>query len=146
MPPSGVFNYTQVYYNEVMRRQRKEAQKRRIPGPRLPYFLMGMVFWAWLIYLFFWVDPFVLQHVGLPNSYSPIFLLTFLAVSLTVGSVRNSAVKGLAWGGGITLFLILSFIGMGHVVNGLLIFGLLAAAEYYWFNPKSKMEQGDSND
>lgn len=84
---------------------------------------IGIIVWK--------VDPSTLKDFLIPNIYLPMITLIFLGIFLLLSILFLSAKVALRWTLGITLFLILRIIGLGNILNGLMILGILIVFEIY---------------
>jgi len=107
-------------------RQRKTAWE------RLPAILFCLYWWMLLGFFLFWVDPEVIRDIFIPRSYWPILIVLFGTVLTTMGVIRQNWVKGLVWAIAVSLFMVLRLLGLGNIVNLLLIGGVMLSIEYYW--------------
>ncbi len=98
----------------------------------------------WLaIALIIWkVDPETIKDFIVPGSYLPMVLLIMGGVFWLLSILFLSASRALRWTLGITAFLEMRLLGLGSVINGILILGLLISWEIYMF--KSKREEDRS--
>jgi len=113
-----------------MKKTVKERLKRR--KNYFPTMMLMIVFWLLWVSLVWWVDPTILKNLPPRESYWPFFLLFFLALFLTLSLILQNTRRGFLISFGILLFLILRLSGLGHVINGLLIGGIVIAIEVYF--------------
>lgn len=117
--------------------QRLGPQKiKHRPWEVLPWVLTAAIFWILLVIMVVKVSPEIFADVMIPHFYLPFMVTLFLAVMTTIAVLRRSVIKGLVWGLAVTGYLALRILGIGHVVNLLLIVGLLVTLEYYWYVAK----------
>ena len=103
---------------------------------KLPWLFTALIFWGLVLIQLIKVDPVLLRDLGLPGLYLPLLLCFFFAVLFTLAPLRSSLIKGLVWAIALTVFALLRLLGLGHVVNLLLILGLLVSVEVYWHHSK----------
>lgn len=102
-----------------------------------------LVFFAilnWLVIaLIVWkVDPETIKDFILPGSYLPMILLVMGGIFWLLSILFMSASTALRWTMGITAFLEMRLLGLGSIINGLLILGLLISWEINTYKSKSK--------
>jgi hypothetical protein len=78
------------------------------------------------------VDPEVVADVLIRNAYIPFFVLLWLWLACMVQSLFLRWQRSWLWASGVTVFAVLRLIGLGHVVNALLVVSLIMVVEYYW--------------
>jgi hypothetical protein len=86
--------------------------------------LLGLI----LVY----VEPDLIKDILIPNFYLPFWLLFFPATFFTAAIIWGNARRGLLTALGLTGFLLLRLFGLGHVLNLLLLLGILIAVERYF--------------
>lgn len=91
----------------------------------LPTFLITIFLWGLLFLIIYFVDP---TTFGIIPFF---FLLFFLAVFFTVTIIFISKRRGFIAAVAFTFFLILSFLGVGNILNFLLVLGIAIATEIY---------------
>ena len=94
--------------------------------------------WLVIAYVIFSVDPETIKDYIFPGSYLPMVLLMAGGIFWVLSILFLSAVRALRWTIGITVFLLLRLLGLGTVMNGVLILGLLVSWEVYIFKTKVK--------
>lgn len=95
----------------------------------LPALGITMLFWFLLGLMIVFVDPVVVRDLVLPGSYVLFFLLLSVAVFLTASLVLGHQRRGLLVAIGVAAFLALRLVGLGHVVNALLLGAFLLVLE-----------------
>lgn len=83
--------------------------------------------WILLGCLVYFVNPEILK----PVWYVPFWILIWIASTWTVSLVLKRLMRGMLYGTGAIVFLLLRFFGMGTIVNGLLLFGLIFFIDWY---------------
>lgn len=109
----------------------RERRKREIKNRKnfLPTLGITLLLWLLLASLIYFINP---DTFGVIFVF---FLLFFLAVLFTFSLIFANTRRGLIAAGGITLFLILRYFGIGNLLNGLLIAGITLASEiYFWYS------------
>ena len=82
-----------------------------------------------------WLTIFALIYLVSPTNYAAVplfFVFLFFALLLTFSLVLANARRGLIMSVGIIFFLVLRYLGVGHVVNLLLIAAVAITIEYYF--------------
>lgn len=92
----------------------------------------------WLaIALVIWrVDPESIKDFIIPGSYLPMTFLVMGGFFWLLSILFLSASRALRWTVGITAFLQMRVLGLGSVINGVLILGLLSSWEIYTYTTK----------
>ena len=98
----------------------------------LPSILLMVVLWGIVFFIILLVDPAIVRDVLWNDSYLPFFVPFFGALFLTLGFLFGAARVGLLGAFGLTFFLYLRIVGLGNVVNALLLVTLLISLEVYW--------------
>lgn len=105
------------------KKRKKEAKLRRIFFPNL---IVSLVLWAAIGLIVYFVDPSTFAII-------PIFFpLLFFALLLTFALIFANSRRGLVAATSLILFLILSYFGIGNILNFLLILGLAITIEIYF--------------
>jgi hypothetical protein len=117
----------------MMSKSRENLAKRRAKRNKnfVPTILLTLVFWVMWVALVWLVDPEVLVNLPPKKSYWPFFILLFLALFLTLALLLKNTRRGLVISLGVIGFLILRLNGLGHIINGLLLVGIIMAIELY---------------
>jgi hypothetical protein len=110
----------------LIKRKRKTREKKiRLGKNFLPSLILTILLWLGLFYVFFFVDP--NEHGAIQIFFAVLtFTLTF-TLSIAFANTR----RGLIATGAIILFLVLRYLGVGNIVNLILIAGLAVTAELY---------------
>jgi len=105
-----------------MKLRRKNVAEKKV---RLS-FILTVVFWISLLYIFFFVNP---EN----NLAIPIFIVNFFfAMLFTLSIILLNTRRGLIISIAVTFFLILRLVGVGNLLNLILIVGILTALEFYF--------------
>lgn len=83
--------------------------------------LIVVVSWVLLGLVIVFINPELLR----PFWYAPFWILVFVAVTWTASLIRGKMTRGVLYGTAVIIFLILRFLGIGNILNGLLIAGLV---------------------
>lgn len=95
----------------------------------LPALTLTLVFWCATAFLIYAFDP---------SSFFIItifFVLIFLALFFTLSLIFANTIRGLIISVAVLLFLMLRYLGVGNILNFLLIIGITIATDLY-FNQK----------
>lgn len=96
--------------------------------------------WLTIVYIVLMVDPETMKDFIFPGSYLPMVILMAGGLFWVLSILFMSATRAMRWSLGITTFLLLRLLGLGTVMNGVLILGLLFSWEVYQFKTKGKKE------
>lgn len=120
--------------------ERKVGRQKKRYGLLMLFLLINWLAVAWVVWK---VDPEDIKNIIIPGIYLPMLVLVFGALFLLFSILFLSAKRALRWAGGVSLFLLLRFLGLGSILNGGLILGVLVAGEYYLarFEPKKDVEE-----
>ena len=91
---------------------------------------IGLVIWK--------IDPDTLRDFIIPGSYLPMTLLVMGGIFWLLSILLMSASVAFRWAVGITIFLELRVLGLGSILNGILILGLLISWEIYLKKEKAR--------
>lgn len=107
-----------------MKRQNRQAQilKRK---NFLPTLLITLFLWLLVGTLIYFVDP----NTG--GAIFSFFVLVFTAFLFTFSLIFASGRRGVEGAGAITLFLILAYLGVGNILNLILIVAIAVCIELY---------------
>jgi hypothetical protein len=103
---------------------RKGRQRKR--KNFLPTLIITVTLWLTTLALIFFVTP--TNYAAIPLF----FVLLFFALLFTFSLILANARRGLIASTGITFFLLLRYLGVGHIVNLLLIVAVVITVEYYF--------------
>ncbi len=117
--------------------ERKPRQKKRY-GLLLVFLVLNWLAVGWVIWK---VDPENVKNFIVPGIYLPMLILVFGALFLLFSVLFLSARKALRWAGGVTFFLMLRVLGLGSLINGVLMLGILVAVEFYLVKNDPKKEK-----
>lgn len=107
--------------NKKLFNERKKQRKNYLPA-----LIISIVLWLSIFYTLYHIDP---------NSFAVIlfFLIQlFLALLFTFSLLLASIRRGLLIAGGSVFFLLLKYIGVGNVLNFILIFSIIIVIEAFY--------------
>lgn len=86
--------------------------------------------WLWMVLVatFLKVDPTIVKNVIIPGVYLPVILMLSAALYLTFWLMSQSKKLSALWSSALSIFLLLRLYDMGHLLNGLLLFGVVLSA------------------
>lgn len=96
----------------------------------LPAVFFALLSWSIVAFFLFFVDPEIIRDFPISGSYLPFFIFLFLSVFLTASLLLTHARRGLLVSIGITTFLYLRLLGLGHVLNAILLASFLLVLEF----------------
>lgn len=105
-------------------KKRTESQKKR--KSYLFTFLITILLWGFLGFLVYFVDP---QKSGAVPIF---FAILFAALFLTFSTLFANTRRGLIVSFGIILFLMLRYLGVGNILNLILIVGVAVSVELFF--------------
>mgnify|MGYP005834640075 CR=1 FL=1 len=89
---------------------------------------IDLAFWILLASIVLFIDPYSLGAI-------PIFLVTiFFATLIPATFILMNKRRGILTSSGLVFFLFLRYIGIGNILNLLLIIGVVLALEFYLSN------------
>jgi hypothetical protein len=105
----------------------KERRKQQVLKRKnfLPTLLVTVLLWAIIAGLIYFIDPGTFGIVPL------FFVIVFAALLFTFSLIFASTRRGLIGSISISLFLILSYLGVGNIINLLLIVAIAVSFELY---------------
>src|SRR3989338_6526074 len=111
-----------------MNLMKKEFRKRKLTLRKnfFPTLIIIVVLWTLLVMVIYFVDPDAMGSIPL------FFILFFLALLFTLSTLFANTRRGLIATCSITVFLILRYLGVGNIINFLLLLGLAIASEFYF--------------
>jgi len=109
-----------------MKRKERKAQKLKRKN-FLPLLVITVIFWLLLGAIIYFLSPDAFGAVFL------LFLVIFLTVFFTSSILFANSKRGGVIATSITLFIFLRFIGVGNIVNLLLLVGIVVTIELYFF-------------
>lgn len=113
-------------YHEGMR---KEARQKEVKLRKnfFPTLLLTILLWLGIAGLVYFVDP--VSFGAIPAF----FVLVFLALLFTFSILLANSILGTVFSLGITSFVVLRYMGVGNILNLLLILGVLGAFSFIYF-------------
>jgi len=107
---------------------KKEKRKQEVKRRKnfFPTLIVIFILWGFIAALIYLVDP---TNFGVIPVF---FILFFFSSFLTFATLFANTGRGALVSAGLTLFLILRYLGVGNVINLLLIFGVLLSLELYF--------------
>lgn len=109
-------------------RKIKRQQRRKYRKNFLPTLIATAVLWVLVALLIYFIDP---QATGAVTLF---FALVFMSLLFTLSLAFANTRRGLIASVAITLFFILKVLGIGNVVNLILLLGLSIAVEILFSN------------
>lgn len=109
----------------LKKRRFDEIKKRKTFFPTL---VIALLLWFTAVFVVLFVDP---QSLGALQFF---FGLLFFALTLSLSLIFGHTRRGVMAAIGISLFLFLRYIGLGNILNFLLIAGVFIAFEFYLSN------------
>jgi hypothetical protein len=106
----------------LAQKHRQQAVKRR---NFLPALLATILLWALVAGIIYFIDPGIFGIVPL------FFVILFAALLFTFSLIFTSTRRGLIGSISISLFLILGYLGVGNILNLLLIVAIAVSIELY---------------
>jgi hypothetical protein len=103
--------------------RREQVLKRKNFFPTL---LVTVLLWSLTSCLVYFVDPATFGATPL------LFILIFLDILFTFSLLFANSRRGLIGASGITLFLLLAYLGVGNILNLILIVAIAACTELYF--------------
>jgi hypothetical protein len=98
----------------------------------LNWMAIGLIIWR--------VDPETIKDLIIPGSYFPMTILVLGGFFWLLSILFLSAARALRWSVGITAFLEMRVLGLGTLMNGILILGLLISWEIFELKTKPKVQ------
>lgn len=117
---------------ELNKRRQKKRYGWLIFFAVLNWLMIGLMVWK--------VDPETIKDFIIPGSYLPMTFLITGGIFWLLAILFLSATRALRWTLGIVAFLEMRVLGLGSVVNGLLILGLLISWEIYSYTSKTQKD------
>ena len=109
------------YSNTKARRKEQNLKRKNF----LPTLLLIILLWLLLFGLIYFVDP------TLFGALPAFFILVFASLLFTFSLIFANSRQGLILTSAITIFLILSYLGVGNILNVLLLSGVAISIELY---------------
>jgi len=107
---------------------RKELRQKKVKLRKnfLPTLIVAILLWLGVVSIIYFVEP---DTFGiLPVFFFLVFLALLFTLSLLFAHTRRGALIAV----GLTLFLILRYLGIGNILNFLLILGIAITIELYF--------------
>lgn len=106
---------------------RKEKRKKEIKRRKnfFPTLIALILSWGLVFAVIYFVSPTSFGAIPI------LFILIFIAYVFTFSTLFANSRRGLISALALILFLILRFLGVGHILNFLLILGLAITIEFY---------------
>ncbi len=106
---------------------RKEKRKKEIKRRKnfFPTLIVLVLSWGLIFALIYSVDP------TSPGAVPAFFILVFIASLFTFSTLLANSRRGLLSTLVLTFFLLLRYLGVGHLLNLLLLLGLAITTEIY---------------
>ncbi len=92
--------------------------------------------WLAIILIVWKVDPETIKDFIIPGSYLPMTVLMMGGFFWLLSILLLSATRALRWSLGVVAFLEMRVLGLGSIMNGILILGLLATWEIYYYTAR----------
>lgn len=107
---------------------RREARLKEVKLRKnfLPTLLVAILLWLGVVSIIYFVEP---DTFGI---FTVFFFLVFLALLFTLSLLFAHTRRGALIAVGLTLFLILRYLGIGNILNFLLILGIAVTVELYF--------------
>lgn len=106
------------------KRKRKQKLKRR--KNFFPTLIITVFFWLLIVLIIYFVNPAAIGVIPL------FFSIVFITLLFTLSTVFTNTRRGFLTAFGLTLFLILRYLGVGNIINFLLILGLGITIDIYF--------------
>lgn len=94
----------------------------------LPSLVITIILWLLLGSLIYFVEP--TTFAALPIFFIVVFITSLFTFSFIFSNTKSGILIAL----GITIFLILRYLGIGNILNALLIAGIILVIELYIFS------------
>jgi len=105
---------------------------KRIKKNFIPTLSLAIFFWlSWGLIVWF-IEPTTIKDLIIPSSYSLFFLSLGPALFFSLALICRHSRRGLSFSLAIILFLILRLLGLGNLLNLILILGSVIALEVYF--------------
>ena len=108
----------------------KRARKVDGPSPQYPLLVFSLISFILWMMMIFYVDPMIVKDVGINNSYFPFYLLLLMWVMTLLVGVGLGKLRAAVWSTLLVFFFVLRVMGLGHILNALLLISLLVTYEY----------------
>jgi len=105
----------------------------------LPTFILNILFWLFWLYVIFKIPPqysLLIIHYSIPVGILIFFLTLFLSLTLTLAFLFSNTRRGFLGSFFIVGFLLLRLIKQAHLLNLILLIGILICSEIYFSSKK----------
>ncbi|OGM31410.1 hypothetical protein A2803_05505 [Candidatus Woesebacteria bacterium RIFCSPHIGHO2_01_FULL_44_21] len=106
----------------IRKKREKEIKKRK---NFFPFLIFTIILWFIFTLIIIFIDP--EKKGALELFITSVFFANFFTFSLILGKAR----RGFFVAGGITFYIFLRYLGVGNLINLLLIIGVITAFEFY---------------
>jgi hypothetical protein len=86
-----------------------------------PLLILTLISWALFSFIFFLVNPEIIRDFPFKSLYFPFFFTLFLSIFFTAALILSHSRRGFLVAVGVISFLYLRLIGLGHILNGILL-------------------------
>lgn len=117
---------------------KRDRNPKKRYGLLVTFLVLNWFLVAWMVWK---VDPESIKNIIIPGVYLPMLFLIFTGLFFLLSILLLSAKMALRWSVGITFFLLLRFLELGTLINGLLILGILVAVEFQLRAPALKQPE-----
>ncbi len=108
----------------------KKALRQKLLKNRKNFFptlAITVLLWLTIFLLIYFVEP------GSPFAVPAFFILIFLAFLFTFSTALANSRRGLILSSAVTVFLLLRYLGVGNIINLLLIAGIVITLEVFYY-------------
>ena len=105
--------------------------------------LVAAINWLAIGLMIWRVDPENIKDFLIPGGYLPMMLLVTGGVFWLLSILFLSAKRAARWTAGIVIFVYLRVLGLGNLLNAVLILGLLLSIEFYYRREKKEVVNFD---
>ena len=108
----------------------KKAQRQKLVRDRKNFFptlAVTILLWIFIFALVYFIEP------DIPLIMPLFFILVFLAFLFTFSTALANSRRGLVLSAAVTIFLFLRYLGVGNVINLILIVGIVISLEVYYY-------------
>ena len=109
--------------NRLQRKRAEIIRKKR--SNFLPTLIVILFLWLILAIIVYTIDPVIFLAIPL------FFIILFTAFIFTISALVGNSKRGLLIASGATLFIFLRYLGIGNLINLILVFGITLAVDYY---------------
>lgn len=108
----------------MIRKRHKIPEIRKQRKNHFPLLVITVIFWIVLVLLVIFINPYQFGAVGL------FFVLVFICFLLTSSIILTSTKRGIIYAIAFTLFIILRYAGLGHLLNMVLVVALAIVCDF----------------